>query len=65
MIEIIRGNFKATRCSCGRLFKFQDEDVKHIVKAASLFSNKTYELFDFVECPSCHKRVFKRKGTWL
>ena len=65
MIEIIRGNYKATRCSCGRLFKFQDEDVKHIIKTFSLFSNNSYELIDFVECPSCRKRVFKRKGNWV
>ena len=65
MIEIIRGNYKAARCSCSRLFKFQDEDVKHIVKTLSLFGNKTYEMIDFVECPSCRKRVFKRKGAWL
>ena len=65
MIEIIHGTYKITRCSCGRLFKFQDEDVKHIIQTFSLFSNKTHEFLDFVECPSCRKRVFKRKGTWL
>ena len=65
MVEIIRGNYMTTRCSCGRLFKFQDEDVKHVIKSFSLFSNNTYEFFDFVECPSCRKRVFKNKRGWV
>lgn len=64
MIEIIRGNFKVTRCSCGRLFKFQDEDVKHLIKAC-IFEKNKYELIDFVECPTCLKRIFKHKGGWL
>ena len=64
MIEMIKGDFKATRCSCGRLFKFQDEDVKHLIKKR-LFGKNTYTLIDFVVCPSCSNRIFEHKGGWL
>ena len=64
MIDIIRGNFKITKCSCGCMFKFQDEDIKHLLKKC-WFGKNRYDFIDFVECPKCRNRIFKDKGGWM
>jgi uncharacterized C2H2 Zn-finger protein len=66
MIEIIHGDFKVARCSCGCLFKFKDEYVKHLIrKPLFTFGETICYFFDFVECPKCLKRIYKHKGGWL
>ena len=64
MFEIIRGDFKVTRCSCGCLFKFQDEEIKHLIKKR-LFNRNKYYLIDFVVCPQCRKYIYEHKGGWI
>ena len=66
MIDIIHGRFKVARCKCGCLFKFQEEDIRHIIKKPLFTFNKNkYYLFDFVDCPRCRKRIFESKESWL